>query len=111
MVGPLRGRPLTASDPRVVEAAYRSAVKNVRREGHAASAFARSSAATQVGWLRDLGVATANAEAAVRVLGPPPAEVVVPLPDVAVVSSGHMLDLPGRASLRFPKQNVAAARA
>jgi hypothetical protein len=96
-------RLLTSTRPPAVANGYRRALAG-------APDFAVASARQQLELYRDLGVRSANVEAALAAFPPPmPPTQVGPRPRV-VLFTGHMIDAPGRKEPRFPPQQEGTAR-
>ena len=96
-------RLLTSTRPPAVANGYRRALAG-------APDFAAASARQQLELYRDLGVRSANAEAALATFPPPvPPAPTGPRPRV-VLFTGHMIDAPGRKEPRFPPQQEGTAR-
>ena len=95
---------LTSDDPERVGAAYEAALSPVL------SPAAVRSITEQVEMYRDLGILVANAEATLAVLPESTAQATSGIHPL--VFSGHMIDAPGRAHVRFPPdQEEVAGRA
>lgn len=96
-------RLLTSTRPPAVANGYRKALAG-------APGFAIASARQQLELYRDLGVRSANVEAALAAFPTP-----LPVPPAGprarvVLFTGHMIDAPGRKEPRFPPQQEGNAR-
>ena len=96
---------LTRARPAFVASAYRNALANL-------GAFKLGAARRQLELYRQLGLFSANVEAALTLpnWGEPAAAPVVGKPRHVILFTGHRVDAPGREKPRFPADKEATAR-